>query len=98
MRRGTTPTHTFLVPIDASDVKMVRVIYSQQNRVVLTKEYNTYRDGKLVVKLSQKDTLAFDSNLLAQIQVRVLTLAGEALASNIIQTCVSRILEDEVLV
>lgn len=98
MRRGTTPTHTFVVPIDASDVAKIRVIYSQRGQVILTRDYDTYQDGKLVVQLSQEDTLKFDDKQPVYIQLRVLTLAGEALASNVIETQSYWLLEDEVLV
>ena len=97
MTRGTTPTHTFTVPIDASDVAKIRVIYSQHGRVILTRDYDTYQDGKLVVQLSQEETLDFSSTQPVYIQLRVITLAGEALASEVIQTCAARLLEDEVL-
>lgn len=97
MTRGTTPTHTFVVPIDASDVAKIRVIYSQRGQVILAKDYDTYQDGKLVVQLSQEETLDFSSTQPVYIQLRVLTLAGEALASEVICTCAAQLLEDEVL-
>ena len=100
MRRGTTPTHTFTLPFDTSQVKCARVVYAQMNRVVLVKtgvdltlEGNTIR-----LTLTQEESLRFNCSKPVEIQVRVLTLAGEALNSNIVKVPVQRCLESEVLV
>ena len=37
MYRGTTPTHTFRIPIDPHDIKDVKVNYSQNGKLVLCK-------------------------------------------------------------
>ena len=100
MIRGTTPTHIFTLPFDASVVQSMRVIYSQDGTPVITKtlENCTIEAEAVSVKLSQEDTLAFDYTKLVEIQIRVLTPAGDALASDIICVSVARCLENEVLV
>lgn len=80
---GTTPTHTFNVPIDTSSIKVIRVIYKQGDKVVMvkTKDDCTFGDKKVMVKLTQEDTFKFDHKSPVKIQLRILTLDGTALAS-----------------
>lgn len=97
---GTTPTHTFEVPFDLTTAKRVRLIYSQNNKVLFVKEKDalTINGGVIEHKLTQEETLAFDTRYLVEIQIRVLTETDDALASDIITTTVGRLLEDEVMV
>lgn len=99
MRRGTAPTHTFTLPLDANAIKTVQVAYAQAGRVVLTKQTpDIIMDGNsLSYKLTQQETLLFDASERVEIQVRLLTAGGDALASGIISIGVERILNDEVL-
>lgn len=99
MRRGTTPTHVFALGIDAGLIKDLRVIYAQQGRVLVKKELGdcTVNGGEVTVKLSQAETLRFDSNKMVDIQIRVLTTGGDALASDIINVTVDECLDNEVM-
>ena len=99
MRRGTTPTHTFTLPIDTSVVKSVRITYRQNRKVVLTKETEdvAMEGNQISVKLTQEETLAFDGSTGAEIQVRVLSFSKDALASDVMRVSISDILDDEVL-
>ena len=99
MRRGTTPTHTFNLPFDAAMVSKVRIIYAQNDEEVFTKETAdcTLSDMKVVTKLTQEETLSLDQRKNVQIQLRVITTDGDALASNVITKGVLELLEDEVL-
>lgn len=99
MRRGTTPTHTFCLPFDAAMVSKVRIIYAQNDEEVFTKETAdcTLSDMKVVTKLTQEETLSLDQRKNVQIQLRVITTDGDALASNVITKGVLELLEDEVL-
>jgi hypothetical protein len=100
MRKGTTPTHVFALGIDAELVKDLRVIYAQQGRVVVKKALADceLNGGELTVKLSQAETLKFDSHKMVDIQIRVLTKGGDALASDIIAVTVDACLDNEVIV
>ena len=99
MRIGTTPTHTFTLPIDiASVASKVRIVYSQGKNVVLTKDVTELENNCAVVKLTQTDTLKFHCRKLIEIQVRVLTKDGNALTSNVISRNPCECLEREVLV
>ena len=99
MRRGTTPTHTFTLPFEVGVIKSIRVIYSQNKIPVLRKDTEdfTLKDSSASIKLTQSETLAFDSHKTVDVQVRVLTKDGEALASQIMTVRPERLLENEVL-
>lgn len=97
MIRGSTPTHTFNCNLDADLIHKVRVLYAQNNVLVLKKEdADCIKDGQtIIVKLTQEDTLKFKEGKV-EIQLRVLTPTGESIPSKIHTVNVSKLLEDEV--
>lgn len=99
MRQGTTPTHTFRLPFDVSILSRVRIIYAQNGRVVLVKTGGdvTLSGNTAETKLTQEDTLSFSSSYPVEIQVRVLTLAGDVQNSDIVTVSVGRCLESEAI-
>lgn len=99
MIRGTTPLHVFTLPFSTDLIKNLRVIYSQNDEPVLKKELDDCKlNGNTVeVKLSQVDTFTFNSDYPVEIQVRVLTKTGDALASLPQRVGLDRCLENEVL-
>lgn len=98
MRRGTTPTHTFTLPIEAKNVSDALIVYFQGDKKILRKTASEcHMEGNTIsVDLTQEETLRFRCDK-AQIQVKVLTTDGKALVSNIITTEVLKSLADEVL-
>lgn len=108
MIRLTTPTHTFLFDSDPTEYAKILVTYAQGNRIVmekekgdLTVEQETGPEGESIwaasFRLTQEETKAFSPNSAVKIQIRVLTEADEALASEQIRVLVSDVLNDEVL-
>jgi len=99
MIRGTTPVHRFALPVGKENIREVRVTYAQKGRAVLVKKTeHCIVDGKVLsVRLSQKDTFLFDPGQELEIQLRILTPTGDALASEIIRTTVEQCLENEVM-
>lgn len=99
MIRGTTPTHKFIFPFDTSLCKEIKIIYAQADKVIFDKTATQCElDGNSVaVKLTQEETLRFDCKKPVQIQVRALTLGGDALASSIKLVDVEKCLENGVL-
>lgn len=99
MIRGTTPVHTFTLPLDTQMVKSIQIIYAQRGEVKLLRGSDDVKmsGNEVTVTLTQEDTLAFDHEQRVEIQVRVLTLGGEALASNVMYVFCERLLSDEVL-
>lgn len=80
---GTTPTHIFNVPLLASEIAEVRVLYSQNDTLLITKTTTdcTIQDKQISVTLTQEDTFLIDANKPVEIQVRVLTPGGNVLGS-----------------
>ena len=99
MIRGTTPTHEFVLPFDTSMCAQIKIIYAQDDKVILEKTASQceMNGNNVSVKLSQEETFKFDCKKAVQIQVRVLTLGNEALTSSIKLVDVDKCLENEVL-
>ena len=99
MRKGTTPTHIFKLPFNTDTLKSVMVIYAQNNVEVFKKETaDCVLEGDTVsVTLTQEETFKFNHDENVQIQMRVLTAGGNALASNIQKVAVRQCLNCEVL-
>lgn len=99
IRQGTTPTHTFTVPIITGDLKVVHIAYAQNSQVLFVKDTESVKMGanELSVTLTQDETLQIDPRRNVEIQVRVVTLDGTAMASDIITVPADRVLECEVL-
>ena len=99
MIRGTTPTHIFKLPIDTGGIKQLRITYSQFGKPVLeATEADVTMDGSEIrYRLTQQDTLKFDTKTYAELQLKVLTSDGNVLASRIMKIPVEQILNTEVL-
>lgn len=95
--RGTTPTHCFDLPVDASAVQKVRIIYEQHGKELLRKETAdcTMEGRKAFVRLTQAETLQIDHNDLLRIQMRVLTTEGDVYKSDVKIAIASECLDDE---
>lgn len=93
-RRGSTPTNTFSVNIDLTDAT-VYVSYWQRGKVIIEKTGDdlAITEDRIVVSLSQKDTLALQTGEV-EIQIRYVMPDGTADASNIIKVNSERILKD----
>lgn len=99
MIRATTPTHKFILPFDYNTyVKKIAIAYVQNGRTILKKtESDVEVNGSTVsYKLTQEETKRFISGNV-RVQVRVLTLNNEALASEQYTLPVTNVLNDEVL-
>lgn len=99
MRRATTPTHTFtLAGITAEDINRLLITYSQRGEVKFEKtEANCTIEGNVVsLTLTQEEANLFAPGCV-EIQLRVVTHEGTALASQIFHEDVSDVLNDEVL-
>lgn len=99
MKRGTTPTHEFVLPFSVDNIDDVEITYCQNGKEILKKYADQCTmDGKTIsLKLSQDETFAFDENVNVEIQLRVLTKGEDVLASDIFTVSCKRCLSDEVL-
>lgn len=95
----TTPKHTFRFGWSASLFTKVRIVYKQDDIVVLEKELNDcVVDGNsLILRLSQEDTAKFKNNIKAKVQVHYETTVGVVGATPPRTMNVDEILKREVL-
>lgn len=99
MIRATTPTHTFNIPIEANKIQEILVTYRQVGRNILEKTNADMENNGNAwsVTLTQQETKLFMADTKVEVQVRVLTTGGDALASKIFSVTVDRVLNDEVM-
>lgn len=99
MKRGSTPTHSFILPFDGELASVVEITYSQNREIVLQK----YQDdceisaNMVSVTLSQEETFSFVSGVNVEIQIRVKDIAGKVHESSIVCVNCERCLSEEVL-
>lgn len=78
MRQGTTPTHTFTLPISVEMIKTVEITYAQGGKMVLQKGNADVEmtGNKVILRLTQEDTFRLDATKPVQIQLRPLLVNG----------------------
>ena len=99
MYRGTTPTLKFTLPFDTSTLDAVWVTIAQGGKVIINKEKSDcdLKGTDISVTLTQEETLALTAGNKTEIQLRVLTTDGLALASEIFRENTDYILKDGVI-
>ena len=96
MIRGTTPILEIELPFNADVIKKAYVTLSQCGAVIVDKPITecSCEANKVVAKLTQKETLKLNCAYPVEIQMRVVTLNDDALASEIVSERVDRILRE----
>ena len=97
MMRGTTTIHTFELDIDTDSLAKVRVVYSQNDKRILSKEDCQMDGNTIMVKLTQAETFLFDHKKPVEIQVRAKTKGGDVRNTDIYTVAVERCLDTEVI-
>lgn len=111
MIRATTPKQVFIFELNPENFEKILITYAQNDRIVLEKEKSdltfepvTEGSGTIIgysawFRMTQEETKMFVANAgkLVSVQVRVLTTANEALASEKKTFSVMDVLNDEVL-
>lgn len=99
MRQGTTPTHTFEIPMEKAMIKSAKVVYKQGDKIILCKTANdcSIEDGKITIRLTQEETLSFQCEKNVYIQVAILTQGGDAMRSDVMRVTVDQCLDGEVI-
>ena len=107
MRRGTTPTHNFTLPFDVPEGSAIRIVYAQNEVIILEKTMEDCTvSGKCVtVRLTDAETLAFDCTphyhngrfepYIVEIQIGIKTPHGDKLWSEIITETPERCLRKD---
>lgn len=99
MRQGTTPTHTFTLPISVELIKTVEITYAQGGKIVLQKGNADVemKDKKVILHLTQEDTFALEAAQLINVQLRPLMADGSVPETPIFTMHISKSLSKEVL-
>ena len=99
MKIGATPRHTFTVPFKTDLIKELKITYAQNKKPVLEKYLADceVEANSVSYSLTQEETFRFDSDAIVEVQARVLTIGGDALASDIRIITAGRCLDNEVL-
>ena len=99
MYRGTTPTLEFTLPFAVSELSKAWITIGQFGKSVIKRTLAecTVDGDKIIVTLTQQETLQLRVDDDTEIQIRALKPSGEALASEIITVDVKRILEEGVI-
>lgn len=94
--RGTTPTHSFATDIDLSNATSLYITYWQRGKVLVEKTIDdvSFDYMRVLVRLSQEDTLLFNDRYEVSIQIRAKFGDGSAIASNVIRIPVCEILKE----
>jgi hypothetical protein len=107
MRQGTTPTHNFELPFEIPEGASVRIVYAQNNVIILEKTTGECEiEGcKISTKLSVEETLRFDykkhiikgvsTTHPVEIQIGVKTVHGDQTWSDIIEELPERCLKKD---
>ena len=104
MYRVTTPTHTFALPMQTSELAEIQIQY-KQGSVSILKHYEngtlpsgmTLDGNKVYVRLTQEETKQFAPKPQASVQVRVLTNDNTALASQKFNIIIHNVLNEDIL-
>ena len=98
MRKGTTPTLTFKLPFETAMLANAKVTLRQDDAVLEKRLCDcATAENSLTVKLTQEETFLFDCNSHIKAQLRVVTINGDALASDIFTIFVAQCLDNEVI-
>ena len=97
--RGTTAYCRITMPMETEYLSEFWVTFGQRDKEVVTKTKDqcTCDGTKVIVPLTQEDTLLLDHKALLQVQVRYLTSAGSAKATRIVTGKVGQILKEGVI-
>ena len=108
MRRGTTPTHTFVFKdLNPETFKVLKIYYAQRGQEILSKtskdcafSSEETEDGTnylVSVTLSQENTKLFNPKYPAEVQLRFLTNDDRALATEKYKLNIEDVINDETL-
>ncbi len=97
---GTTPTHFFKNQFKASEIKEVRILYAQDDELVVKKTTAdcNIQDNLITVTLTETDTFKFDAKKPVEIQLRVVTTTNKVLNTVPERVGLTKCLDNEVII
>lgn len=99
MIRGTTPTILFNLPILKEEIDVLFLTISQSGIEKITKDLSDvqYKDETFYITLTQEETISLSPRPNVNAQIRLKTIRGDVMASNIETVNVSDILREGVI-
>ena len=100
MRRYTTPKHIYNLPFSTSLIDKLRIVYAQNETIILSKEVTECQleDNTVTLTLTQEETALFDcKKQFTEIQMHILTTSGQSLVSRPLKVSVEKCLDEGVL-
>lgn len=95
MFKTTTPTHTFTLPFNVSNIDEFLLTYKQDNVQLDFDENDVTMSNKQVsIQLTQEQTNKFFSGKDVLVQMKIKTTSDSVLASNIIKLKVKNVLNN----
>ena len=96
---GCTVENSFKFPYEKSDVAALLVTYKCEDKIVVEKELSDciIKEGRVYVKLSQEDTLAFPDNTLVKVQIRGRLKSGAVIKCKVINAYSDEVLNRKVI-
>lgn len=81
--RGTTPTHTFILPFSVNLLADLSVTYRQKRRILVRRNIGECElsDNVVAVTLTQEESLSFLPDEIAEVQIKIFSDGGDVLAS-----------------
>ena len=104
LRRGSTPTVTFVTETELSDFDEIYVVIKQENNGGFTSVEKTMKkDGVILdgnrfsIKLTQEETLCFEEGKKAELQLKGKLTNGDVMTTDVTELNVRRVLMEEVI-
>lgn len=96
---GTSPVHIFTIPLKKDAVKEVEITYHQEGKEIINKKTAdcVITDNSVSATLTQEETFLFNSDLIVEVQLRVLSYGNEPFVSDIFTVRCVKCLFSEVL-
>lgn len=100
MRRGSTPTLKFELPLEIdNNVTKLRLTFEQNDKTVVekTEKEIMINEQFFSVQLTQEETLSFDSSCPIRMQVKIRTTDGNVVPSDVVLIECKDVLNEEIL-
>lgn len=100
MRRGSTPTLKFELPLEIdNNVTKLRVTFEQNDKIIFEKtERDIFINEQFFnLQLTQEETLMFDSSVPIRMQVKIRTTDGNVVPSDVVLIECKDVLSEEIL-
>jgi hypothetical protein len=96
--QGTTPKQSYELPFSTSLLDKVSITYRQKGVTILKKEMKDCQlsENKIIVSLSQEETMMFSPLYIVNVQLKIKALGGEVQGSEEYRLSVKEIFDKEV--